>query len=443
MNRDYFLEKIKERFPSNFENYSYEALPETFLAHDYIPIVCLKHGQWNPKANNHLNGQGCPICGRLKSDKNRVKSTENFIQRSKKCYGDYLDYTKTVYKGLDEKLIITCPKHGDMEVVARDHFFSRKSNKYGCRECTVEDYKETRVSKALERFRLTHGDTYDYSKLVYVNMNVEGEIVCRKHGSFWQRLFKHAEGSRCPKCVREEEKLSLEDFTSKARSLFGDKYDYSRVTLSLGVNVKMQIGCPVHGFFVQRLNSHLQGNGCKKCYQEEQRKSTDEFIRDARSIHGDKYDYSRVVYVGNKHKVEIVCPKHGSFFQQPNSHLSYKSGCLLCSDSKGERAVEAFLKKCNIKHVREYSIPNYRYRYDFYLPDTNTFIEFHGVQHYRPVEYFGGKEAFIKIKKRDLRKKMLVEEIGGKLITIPFTHLDKGTLEKTLAVKLKVVFSRK
>jgi very-short-patch-repair endonuclease len=187
----------------------------------------------------------------------------------------------------------------------------------------------------------------------------------------------------------------------------------------------------------------LQGNGCKKCYQEEQRKSTDEFIRDARSIHGDKYDYSRVVYVGNKHKVEIVCPKHGSFFQQPNSHLSYKSGCLLCSDSKGERAVEEFLKKCNIKHVREYSIPNHRYRYDFYLPDTNTFIEFHGVQHYRPVEYFGGKEAFIKNKKRDLRKKMLVEEIGGKLITIPFTHLDKGTLEKTLAVKLKVVFSRK
>lgn len=443
MNRDYFLEKIKERHPSNLEVYSYDHLPDNFLAHDRIPVRCLTHGLFNPKAYNHLNGTGCPTCGRIKSDQSRTKSTESFIQRSKKIYGYHLDYSKTVYKGLDEKLIITCPRHGDFEVVARDHFYSRGSNKYGCRKCTAESYKKSRETSALNRFHQVHGNTYDYSKLVYVNMNTPGEIVCRRHGSFWQVLYRHAEGAHCPTCVREKEKVSLEDFIFRAREIFGDKYDYSRVSTTLGVNVKMQIGCPQHGFFIQRLNSHLQGNGCKKCHQLSQRKTRDEFIREACLIHGDKYDYSKVVYVSNKHKVEIICPKHGSFHQKPNSHISSGAGCILCADSKGERVIEEFLKKCGVSYLREYSIPDHRYRYDFYLPDFNLYIEFHGVQHYRPVDIFGGKAELIKTKKRDLRKKMLVQETGGELITVPFTHLDKGIVEKTLTKKLNPVFSRK
>lgn len=444
MNKDYFLEKIKERFPSNFETYSYEDLPSTFLAHDYINLSCRIHGPYNQKAHGHLSGRGCPVCGKLKSDKSRTNTTEEFIRRSKKHFGDHLDYSKTVYNGPNEKIVITCPKHGDMEMIARDHFFSMKSNKYGCRECTAEFHKETRMHAALERFHQTHGNTYDYSKLVYVDMNKVGEIVCRKHGSFWQRLIGHAEGQRCPICVREEEKVSLEDFITRSRELFGDRYDYSRVSTILGLHVKMQIGCATHGFFIQRLNSHLQGNGCKKCHQVGQRKTLDEFISEARLIHGDKYNYSKVVYVGNKTKIEIVCSKHGSFYQTPNSHLSSKQGCRFCAESSGERVVEEFLKKSGINYKREYRILPHRYRYDFYLPELETFIEFHGIQHYRPVEFFGGKEALKQTRRRDLRKKMLVKEQGGNLIVIPYTCLKKGSLDETLSRKLKgIIFSRK
>ena len=45
------------------------------------------------------------------------------------------------------------------------------------------------------------------------------------------------------------------------------------------------------------------------------------FLIKAREVHGDKYDYSKVVYVNCQTKVEIVCPIHGSFWQSPNSHL--------------------------------------------------------------------------------------------------------------------------
>lgn len=55
----------------------------------------------------------------------------------------------------------------------------------------------------------------------------------------------------------------------------------------------------------------------------------DDFINKARTIHGNLYDYSRVEYVNNKTPVEIVCNKHGSFYQRPDSHLNGK-GCAFC-----------------------------------------------------------------------------------------------------------------
>lgn len=58
-------------------------------------------------------------------------------------------------------------------------------------------------------------------------------------------------------------------------------------------------------------------------------KTTSQFIADAKAIHGDKYDYSKVEYNGNKNPVCIICPTHGEFRQTPNTHLK-GSGCRHC-----------------------------------------------------------------------------------------------------------------
>lgn len=58
-------------------------------------------------------------------------------------------------------------------------------------------------------------------------------------------------------------------------------------------------------------------------------KTTSQFIADAKAIHGDKYDYSKVEYNGNKNPVCIICPTHGEFWQTPNTHLK-GSGCRHC-----------------------------------------------------------------------------------------------------------------
>ena len=61
--------------------------------------------------------------------------------------------------------------------------------------------------------------------------------------------------------------------------------------------------------------------------------TTEEFIKKAIEIHGDRYDYSLVDYKTSVKKVKIICKKHGVFRQIPNDHLR-GSGCPRCNTGK-------------------------------------------------------------------------------------------------------------
>lgn len=69
------------------------------------------------------------------------------------------------------------------------------------------------------------------------------------------------------------------------------------------------------------------------------KKTTEQFIQEARLVHGDKYDYSKVEYVKCDRKVYIICPKHGGFSQRPSHHLSYANGCPICSIESHKKLV--------------------------------------------------------------------------------------------------------
>ena len=138
-------------------------------------------------------------------------------------------------------------------------------------------------------------------------------------------------------------KLTTEKFIEKARQVHNDKYDYSQ-TVYVNTRNKVTIICPEHGAFEQRADSHLLGNGCPECskvwsdehkqnLQKSSRKSrgmtTEEWVEKARSVHGNKYDYSQTVYKNQRTNVKIICPKHGLFEQKADSHIR-GFGCKLC-----------------------------------------------------------------------------------------------------------------
>lgn len=79
------------------------------------------------------------------------------------------------------------------------------------------------------------------------------------------------------------------------------------------------------------------------------RKTKEQFIAEAKSIHGDKYDYSKIDYQGNKVKVCIICPIHGEFWQAPQDHLR-GVGCKKCYfSSKAKFGVGIFDIPCACK----------------------------------------------------------------------------------------------
>lgn len=125
-----------------------------------------------------------------------------------------------------------------------------------------------------------------------------------------------------------------EDFVTKATEIHNGKYDYSLVEY-VKSSSKVKIICPIHGMFEQTPNDHLSGKGCKQCGREATRTGVDKFVERARKVHGDKYDYSKVVYRRKDEKVTIICPIHGEFQQTPHSHVTLKQNCPKCANIAG------------------------------------------------------------------------------------------------------------
>lgn len=124
--------------------------------------------------------------------------------------------------------------------------------------------------------------------------------------------------------------LTEKEFIDLANKANNFKYDYSLVEY-VNTVVKVKVICKEHGVFLSRPSDHIRGHGCPKCHGTF-KLTKEEFIEKSLKIHGDTYDYSNVIYNGNKVKVEIICKEHGAFLQKPNSHLSGR-GCPKCVNS--------------------------------------------------------------------------------------------------------------
>lgn len=357
-------------------------------------------------------------------------TTEEFIRRVVQRYGDSFTFAKTEYTTKSEKVIITCKKHGDIKVIPGN--FIRGGG--GCMRCT--GYKVTKKD-FIEKARKVFGDIYDYTKVNYTNTTTKVEVVCRKHGSFWIMPFPHYhKRTGCMKCFWDRKLLSLEEFIIKAKLIHGDRYDYSMVEYRSG-STPVKIGCPVHGIFLQQPRVHNDGSGCVQCFLDRNKSNTDEFIEKARVIHGDRYDYSRVEYVGNKTKVELICIKHGSFWVKPNAHLTGPSGCIKCKESKGESRIRVFLEKHGIEYFKEFKLESYKYRYDYYIPKYRLLIEHQGHQHFIPVELFGGVNQYLERVKNDEIKRTLAKQHGYYLLETNYRLIERNGIEIVLEMALR------
>jgi Zn ribbon nucleic-acid-binding protein len=394
-----------------------------------IPLICKVHGKFEMWSGDHLKGSGCRQC----SIENQKMDTPKFIEKAKLKHGDKYLYDKVNYVNTAEPVIITCPTHGDFKQIPNGHL-----NGNGCKLCKYESFRDTK-EEFIKKAKNIHGDLYDYSKIDYKNNYTNIDIICKEHGVFSQRPSDHLASRGCPRCgvVKSNEK-KLKDktwFITEARKVHGSVYDYS-ISNYTGYDNNIDIICKKHGKFTTTVRLHLAGSICKQCSYENLRSNTANFIKKSKKVHGELFDYSKSKYVDQLTKIEIVCKKHGSFWQTPESHYK-QTGCPVCSESKGERKVRLWLKNNKIDYIREYKLSGHRYRYDFYLPELNILLEFHGLQHYQPIEHFGGLKTFKGVLKRDQHKRELAHLHNIPLIEVKYNVSD---IEHQLLVKLSKIY---
>jgi len=145
-------------------------------------------------------------------------------------------------------------------------------NGHGCPQCAINknaDAKRLEQYDVIKKFEQTHGKRYNYSSVQYINNSTPVEIICDVHGSFFQSPYEHTSGANCPQCA----------FSNKSR---GSHYTQSRL------------------------------------------------IEDFEAIHGQLYNYDKVIFLRIDKPVIITCKKHGDFKQLPYIHKN-GSGCPTCA----------------------------------------------------------------------------------------------------------------
>jgi len=336
---------------------------------------------------------------------------DKFIKKAKSVHGNKYDYSKVCYVNSQTKVCIVCPEHGEFWQTPANHIRGNK-----CPICSNKgrgSKKRSSTEEFIEKAKSIHGDKYDYSKVEYVNSNTNVEIICSTHGSFYQKPLNHLNGQGCPKCSGKNLTTNeLIDLFNKKHS--NNRYDYSKVNYEL-MHKKVCIICPEHGEFWQTPSKHLLGQGCPKCSIKNRHKkhTTEEFIKLAKSVHGDKYDYSKTNYISAKDLCIITCKKHGDFLQCPNDHLS-GHGCPRCGKgriiSNFEDELFSFVHKIDSSAEQSNrNILDDKNELDIFIPKAHLGIECDGL-HWHSEEF--------KDKSYHLNKTIECESKGVRLIHI-------------------------
>ena len=219
---------------------------------------------------------------------------------------------------------------------------------------TTEDF--------IRRANIKHNNKYKYDFVKYLCSRKKVQIICPRHGVFDQTPSSHLAGRGCSECFNTT--LTISEFIKKSILIHGDKYNYKNSHYK-NSKTKLEIICPIHGSFWQRPDHHyLRGDGCNVCSNNKQL-TTDDFIVQSIKIHGNKYDYSQVIYKNNFIKVKIICPRHGLFEQNPYSHYRGHS-CIKCKGEENSKrqfmGKERFIDKSIKIHGNKYDYSLVKYK---------------------------------------------------------------------------------
>ena len=160
------------------------------------------------------------------------------------------------------------------------------------------------------------------------------------------------------------------EIKEKITKKFGNNISFEKMKY-INSNTPYTLICTKHKCeMTSTTGSFYRSKGClcKECEKEYWQKiNKEKFIQKANEIHNNKYNYSKINYINNMIKIEIICPEHGSFWQTPSNHIhkKLKQGCPICGHNKAglntRFSKEEFIQKAKEVHGDKYDYSKINY----------------------------------------------------------------------------------
>lgn len=378
---------------------------------------------------------------------------EQLIQKGKEIYGGKYDYSLVVNKfTTKEKLVIICPEHGKFEKSYEKHI----NSKQGCPVCSGRFRYDTH--SFIEKCKtLSDVESITFDNVNYVNNKTKVKMYCHhkdengfEHGEFEIAPGHFLSGERCPKCryikSAAGKRRTISEVIAEANKIHDNKYDYSLITEYKNDRIKYSIICPEHGIFEQTMNNHIKGKqGCPVCGRlkgiDKRTDTFDEFVRKAKFVHSNEYEYLDDNYIKSDVKIGITCKKHGVFYMTPSNHLMGQQ-CPKCafSHSKGEDEMfQYILSICQDTIQRDRNLLDGE-EIDIVVPSKRIGFEYNGLHWH---------SELTKDKNYHLQKTLKCNEKGYRLIHFfedEWLHkkdIVKSIISSVLGGEINKIFARK
>ena len=419
------IEKTKVSLVKSHDQYVLDLKnknPDIIVIEDYVNTStsilhkCLIDGyEWKAKPNNILNGTGCPIC----SGSKRRTHEEYKIELAK--VNPNIEVVEN-YITINTPIKHYCKKHNIIWNVLPSSVLMG----CGCSQCGKE--------KIGNKFRKSSEQYIDDVKFINPHISVIGKYrntstrilhKCEKHNITWKTSPNSIlQGCGCIECWKEKQR--------KARGKGHDKYVQQVKTTNPNIEVIEQYvnsNTPIlHKCLIDNCewnsapSNILSGHGCPMCAGNKH-KSQEEYIKEVKLINPDIEVVGE--YVNFNTPILHKCLIDGyEWYTRPEYIISGRRGCPKCNESSGERQVRQWLEKNNIKYEYQKRYDDCKdintLPFDFYLPTYNLIVEYDDKQHFEPIEYFGGIEAFNTRVKHDNIKNEYCKNNGISLLRIPY-----------------------
>lgn len=186
---------------------------------------------------------------------------------------------------------------------------------------------------------------------------------------------------------------------------------------------------------------------CPKCVKEPWYRATIDNVVAQYNIDVLAVVYPQAIYGAMREaadtiKITFICRKCHEQRQRSIHELrqGHICSCNARNTSRGEAEISTYLTSLGRSFIRECPLARLGLgtdmRFDFYLEQCQTAIEYDGTQHFQPIDHFGGLEAYLKLVERDRLKDAIAAGAGIRLIRIAYTCKDVAAfLEQSLAGK--------